>query len=179
MLPSIGKRGFGIMQAAWYGNPLHLQNIPLNVAKDTAFSVGKEAAITAAKTMLPGGALIGMATEAMVHGGVDEYRYGNGEYGRTLAKAGLNVAMTGAVSPLGPLAPFAAIPLSMATGFAVDKTADLYDTGIHNAYNNFCRDSEYREHQMIADLTPNLKQSRFVDEEDQDLLKMSFCKFSH
>ncbi|MCS5709323.1 hypothetical protein CC99x_010440 [Candidatus Berkiella cookevillensis] len=129
-----------------------------DTAKNTAMEMGKMAVAGAITTAVPGAHFAAQAVTTIATNGVNAAISGD-NLGRALVKGGMYALNTAAVGPL------CAMPLNIATDYAVDKVADLYDVGFVTAYNNYKNCEEWEALKYCKHQGPSYDCTRIVDED--------------
>lgn len=127
-------------------------------AKTAVVEMGKMAVAGAITTAIPGANFVAQAATTVAANGLNAAIEGD-NVGRALLKGGMYALNTAAVGPL------CAMPLNMATDYAVDKAVDIYNVGFATAYNNYQQNDKWEALKYCKQQGPNYECTRIVEED--------------
>lgn len=130
-----------------------------DTVKNAAMEAGKMAVAGAITAVAPGAHFVAQATTIVAANGINAVVNGDQSVGRALVKGGMYALNVAAVGPLG------ALPLNIATDYAIDKAANIYNIGITTAYNNYQNRDEWEALKYCKHQGPSYECTRIVDED--------------
>ncbi|MGE4349304.1 MAG: hypothetical protein AB7D28_06035 [Candidatus Berkiella sp.] len=162
VVPSFIINGYLAVKKFFTGNAT-AQEAATDFAKDTAkktvIEAGKMAAVGVITAVVPGANVIAQAATTVAANGVNAVVDGDESVGRALVKGGMYALNVAAVGPL------CALPLNIATDYAVDKAADIYNIGVTTAYNNYKNRDEWEALKYCKHQGSSYDCTRIMDED--------------